>query len=455
MSESYLGAPRPRVLVQGLTDEEIEIIRPLAGSLRAVESFYDVHAEEHDVLIITDANFTEGGRAFHRRIVFAAKPEPFEAGPYLPTSSGYSGRSRPNTKVRTQFKPSLGIEVTPFAREQGLESLVRRSCVPTTGATYTGFNTPVWPERTSHALVRERLSSPLTLAAFLERDNPDLGPDSALWLPDSARSALKEWVAFAFARWRSTEPDVFPESAEWMSSNDWASLDEIDLRRQLTEFNGLQARLHEQAENERLRLTDAIAIAEQEGQSWRHLISETGDQLVAAVKNALELFEFTVIDSDDLPQHKGKKREDLRVSDGDWIALVEVKGYRRAAKSNDLQQVSSASVAFAVDEGRAPDALWYVPNVYRDVDPAQREVALVGREDDLVAFGENHKGCLIDTRDLFALRQRVVLGQITSADARAELKTAVSRYSIDAGVSGLRTTANTNGASTTVPKAAM
>ncbi|WP_146233361.1 hypothetical protein [Arthrobacter psychrolactophilus] len=288
--------------------------------------------------------------------------------------------------------------------------------------------TPVWPAYTTHELVRERLSTPLVLAAVLEKDKDGAVHDSAVWLPDCARSALNEWVTFAFSRWRLAEPAVFPESAEWTKSNDWAAMDEIESRRRLAEFDEVQASLREQAEKERLRLTNAIATAEQDGQSWRDLVSETGDPLVAAVKHALELFEFTVIDSDDLPQHKGKKREDLRVLDGDWVALVEVKGYGRAAKSNDLQQVSSASVAFAVAEGRAPDALWYVPNIYRDVDPAQREVALVGREDDLVTFGENHNGCLIDTRDLFVLRQGVVLGQITPAAAREQLKTAVSRY---------------------------
>lgn len=64
----------------------------------------------------------------------------------------------------------------------------------------------------------------------------------------------------------------------------------------------------------------------------------------------------------------------------------------------------------------------------RDIDPGQRGLALEGREEDLDSFSELFQGCLIDTRDLFGLRQLVALGKLPGADAREQLKQALGRY---------------------------
>lgn len=435
MSEPFKGAPRPRVLVFGLTEVEIETIRPLAGSLVVAENPYDFHSEEHDVLIVTDANFSDHSHFIKRRLVFASKPE--VAKPTGRVSSSFGGSSSAqSTAARTQFRPARDFEITEFSREHQLETLVRRSCFPQAGFTYSGFTTPVYPERKTSVLAQELLAHPLALAALLETDSSlpadDSSPwqpnDSALWLPDMARTALKDWLLFMLARWRQADPEMFPETAQWKRSDKWAAPEEIEARMKLADFVAEEAKRRERASEMRERLTSALETAESEGESWRSLLSDSGAELVAAVKETLELFEFTVVDSDALPQHKGKKREDLRVSDGPWVALVEVKGYSRAAKSNDLQQLTSASVAFAATEGSVPDALWYLVNVHRDIDPAQREAALPDRNDDLAAFAAGHDGCLIDTRELFRLRQCVAIGQITPAEARKELRGAAARY---------------------------
>jgi hypothetical protein len=116
------------------------------------------------------------------------------------------------------------------------------------------------------------------------------------------------------------------------------------------------------------------------------------------------------------------------VRDDDSVALVEVKGFRGSAKSNDLQQVTAAGTQHVLASGSAPDALWYVPNAFREADPEQREMALASRDEDLAAFGEHHHGCLIDTRDPFTLRQRVALGELEPDLARESLKKATQRY---------------------------
>lgn len=423
------GAPRPRVLVNGLTEEEIDVVHSLAGSVVVVRRLSDAHAEEHDVLILTNAQFYHMKGTYPRRLAFGPR-----AGSDAPVSSaafGMSGGSpRAYTHMRTQDRPARDFDLTDDTAKLGLSGLVSRSIRPDARQEYTGFKEPVFPEHTSRPLLKEALGSPLTLASILELRAAGGGlTDSVIWLPDIARTAFREWVSFALAYWRKEAPDRFPVSAEWMKEDRWLSPPENVAREEIAEFERIEAVRLQAIEQERQTLTATLDRAEVDGARWRAILTETGDALVAAVGAAFEYLGFSVQDADALPEHKGAKREDLRVSEGDWTALVEVKGYQGAAKSNDLSQVTRAAAIYAAKEGKLPEALWYVPNPQRDVAPGARNLALAGREDDLIAFADDHNGCLIDTRDLFALRQRVANGTTSPEDARQELKSASGRYS--------------------------
>lgn len=378
------------------------------------------------MLFHTEADFNDASHLFSRRVVFASPPQLEQTG-YVSGFAPTSGGVRLSTRSRTQHKPARDFDISPYAREHNLESLVRRSCVPDEGKDYTGFTLPVYPDRTERALLTERLNSPLVLAALLETAVGEEKTDSAFWLPAIARNALGEWARVAFAHWRKTTPELFPETAEWLTSDEWGAPTELEARRELAAFEEEELRRRQSAEARRGQLTHEIAREVPAGEAWRALLTATGNELVSAVKEALEAIGFAVIDADSLPQHSGKKREDLRVNDGEWTALVEVKGYFGAAKSNDLQQLTAASATYAVLEHALPDSLWYIVNQYREMDPAQRPLALAGREEDLTAFAENHHLSLIDTTTLFRLRQKVVSGAISASEARAQMKEAVGR----------------------------
>lgn len=428
MTESL--SPRPRVLAWGLSGEELSAIEPFCGTLR-VANPEESYPEEHDVLIVTEAEFFDHQIRYPRRLAFAPDPgstSELEQGRMFERTMYNDNRSY----VRTQNNPAQHIIVTDLAHKSGLGGLTTRTCIPTHQAAYTGFYHPIEPARTAHILAEEVLEKPMVLAALLELDDADgKTSDSAMWLPSSARAEVAAWLRYTISLWRTDSPDRFPESAEWKSSESWASPDEILHRGKLREFEREEKSRRQTAEAKRQELMAEEAEAQIQGVEWRNLLTESGDNLVAAVRGALEVLGFIVIDSDALSQHKSAKREDLRVMDGAWTALVEVKGYSGAAKSNDLSQVTRAAVAYAATEGRAPDALWYVPNAERETDPAQRMSALAGREEDVLAFGSNNDGCLIDTRDLFALRRRVAQGVTEPADAREELKRARGRYTPD------------------------
>lgn len=427
-----IDAPRPRVLAIGLTDAEVEALRHVVGSLRTTESMHDVHFDEHDVLIHVNADFSNAAGLFSRRVAFAAPAQTERPRFAVASGSGYSDYTPP-TAAHTQFKPAHSFELTDHAKNAGLAPLVRRSCWPEEKAFYTCFPGTVHPKRTVYPLLRERLSYPSVLAGILEDDEGGAVTDSVFWLPDIARRELIDWVRAAFDRWRAADPDAFPVTAEWRRADQWSSPDELEARGTLAAFDAEEARRREEADEKRRELSEKVDVAEGAGEAWRALLLESGDDLVKAVQDALELIGFDVIDSDALPQNKGKKREDLRVKHEGWTALVEVKGYAGAAKSNDLQQLNGAAVAYAATTGSQADALWYVVNAHREADPAQRETALGAREEDLETFAEYSSGSLIDTRDLFALRQIVATDQMSKEAARAALMSAGARFVAPSG----------------------
>lgn len=427
-----VGAPRPRALLVGLSGEEVAVVSSLAGSVTVTSDPASVHPEEHDVLIVTRSQFTDYMHMYPRRLVFAPGPVPKpKAGLASASSPGHWSGGTPLTKMQTQHTPARDFTIAPDAKRLGLERLVQRSCLPEPGKAYTGFKVPTHPDREAVVLALEVLEKPLVLAAILENRTQAGKPiDSSIWLPELARSAFREWVQFAFAHWREDVPALFPIDAEWKRADAWASVEESDARKRLVAFDTAESARREAADAERRGIVEEVEKTQTIGDAWRHLLTETDAALVAAVKDALEMIGFVVQDADELPQHKGAKREDLRVSDGEWTTLAEVKGYTGAAKSNDLAQVSRAAAVYAMDQGRLPDALWYIPNMERGIDPAQRAVALAGREDDLRAFADTHDGCLIDTRELFALRQRLASGEIGPVEARESLKSARVRFTV-------------------------
>lgn len=429
MDPTYFGAQRPRVLTHGLTDAENEALRPIVGSLVRTDDPDTVHAEEHDVLITTDCEVHHYALDFPRRIGFA--PSPADWAPQIPPARVSRNVFEQGEHVDARFawlqkQPAHAIRTTSNASDLGLASLVKRSCIPSQGETFVGIRPEFWIGE-SASLAEEVLSAPLRLAALVEEKQDDAVAWSLFWLPDAARSHLLEWVRAAFDRWRSADADAFPENAEWMTAQAWSSPAELSAKVALDAFESVEAARMERIRLEREMLTANIETARAEGDGWRALLTTSGDDLVQAVRESLEALGFTVIDADSLPQHKGKKCEDLRVSDADWVALVEVKGYTRAARSNDLMQVGGAATAYAAETGATPDATWYIPNGYRGDNPGQRPDALEGREDDVHAFAENLDGCIIDTRDLFKLRQLVGVGSLQASQARILLKEARGR----------------------------
>lgn len=107
---------------------------------------------------------------------------------------------------------------------------------------------------------------------------------------------------------------------------------------------------------------------------------------------------------------------------------MEVKGYTKGAKVTDVSQIAGRpSVAYAVEQGKAPDAVWHIVNGWRTKDPTTRERA-IPNDLDLEPL-TRADGCLIDTRDLFRAWREVQEGRATADGVREAMREAVTRWS--------------------------
>jgi hypothetical protein len=164
-------------------------------------------------------------------------------------------------------------------------------------------------------------------------------------------------------------------------------------------------------------------------------LTAQGEDLVAEVTAALSEIGFVVVDMDKERGDKGEKLEDLQVSDGDWRGIVEVKGYggRRTARTNDLLQIGRAVVRYVMSIGSPPNAQWYVVNQMAGSDPSQRPKPLAANPDDVATFAASG-GLVIDTAELFRIREAVRRGELAALDARQLLKDSKGVFGYVAGV---------------------
>ncbi|MEV4519216.1 hypothetical protein AB0J77_03215 [Micromonospora tulbaghiae] len=243
------------------------------------------------------------------------------------------------------------------------------------------------------------------------------------WLPADAPDRVG-WLDAAFAEWRRQNEERFPSGPSWAEEEPWLTTAELDAQRELDEHAERERKSQAELAARRRELEEAREAARLLADAAeRRLLTAQGEALVAEVKAALEEVGFEVTDSDRLPANASEKLEDLRVCVDHWVALVEVKGYsgRRTAKTSDLLQIGRAATRYAITEHRAPDALWYVVNQQAGGNPALRPRPLVSNPAD-VETSERDGGLVIDTVDLFRLREAVRRGSVSGEAALQLLK---------------------------------
>jgi hypothetical protein len=240
-----------------------------------------------------------------------------------------------------------------------------------------------------------------------------IGTVDVFSLPGQADPAI--W-ALAMLRWiNSKSPSVVPSPpARLVAAHEWYTPDEQQTADRIVGLNGEISRLQAERDGHEQMLRTSL---DSPPAGAKRLLTSDGDDLVEATAEVLSELGFVVRDMDAELQDDQPKREDLRVtipSDDRWVALVEVKGYGKGAKTNDLRQIRNQRDNFISETGEPPDATWWVMNENRQISDPSLRPALGADVDAQSTLVET---TVIRTTDLFQLWRQVVSGSVSQDDA--------------------------------------
>ncbi|KAF0957742.1 hypothetical protein [Rhodococcus sp. T7] len=258
---------------------------------------------------------------------------------------------------------------------------------------------------------------------------PHRGASEVWYLPEEAAGNLDPFLFAAFREWNEQDPKRFPAAPGWQSDVRWMSAIQEKRYREISDKIGEAATEIERLQRVVADAENALDALSRDAQlSQQRLLTGTDDSLVAAVKEALEGLGFAVVDLDIRLDRNQAKGADLSVSDGDWMAVVEVKGYGKGAKSNDLIKVGRHRRVYERADGEV-QRMWYVANSFRFDSPDSRAQILDGADEHVQDFAEDD-GLVIDTRDIFLLLKSVESGDRQKAEVRETLKDATGRFTL-------------------------
>lgn len=247
-------------------------------------------------------------------------------------------------------------------------------------------------------------------------------------------SNLEPWLRVALAEWHQLNSDRFPGVPDWSHEAQWMSAEEAVLVGRIRSIEGERQAVLLELERRERGDRDKLARVRTSADAYeRALITMQGDGLKDAVVRAFSDLGFQVIDQDE-NQPSDQHLEDLRLSDPDdpdWVALVEVKGYKRGAKTEAMTQFLRFQRRYMLEARRPPDALWYVVNQFLGRDPASRQPVLHGQDEDVSVFAESG-GLIVDTVVLFNLLRQVQDGKLDRAELRARLRGSTGRLDLEA-----------------------
>ncbi|MFM9261257.1 hypothetical protein ACKAMS_21720 [Rhodococcus sp. 5A-K4] len=415
----YDEDPRPRVLITGVSDdasEFVKVVEQYSGVVHVVGAHeYSIRWESWDAVV----SVGRPNRNEDHLLILQLGGEP----------TGTWDSRRPNSE-QGRFREigvwrSHGKELeTNDDLDASLRTLVKSDLIPLLRQRLDTRRVIAPPDFDRDSSYFHPLVSDLDGNADAAIYRPDSGPREIIYLPDSVTD-IRPWLLYAFERWAAIDPDTFPAAPDWTDNPEWMTADEIDARE--TWVAACDAAEKARLEVERIEKESQSALRElreKADSAERILLTANADPLVQAVAAALTRLGFVV---EDMDAKGGEKLEDLRVRDGDWIALCEVKGYTKGGSVTDLGKINRFVERYARDTGQWPDARWYVVNQFRERDPSSRMQLLRGQDADVEGFAESD-GLAIDTRSIFLLDKDVASGVKTSDEARRLLRESTGRF---------------------------
>ncbi|GAA1366062.1 hypothetical protein GCM10009661_18140 [Catellatospora chokoriensis] len=426
------------MLIRGFYEEPelVASISELAPTFQVIEDFGEVRQEEWD-MVVTDQNITDCKP--HLFVIYFGGLQEREL-----VDTGYSWAN--NVVCETGFVSREYARVTGLS--EAISALVHEQLEPvlkarTSHIVFTAepkmsfasgmdFGQGPMPKRVERPKV---VIDPFILAGdgaqILAGRYKRMSQPSEVWLVPQDVPDYLVWVQGAMAEWYRLDSTRFPGVPDWTRDSRWLTSAELEVRERQTRVTDRRTKLLAELEAELTDLKQEMAEARELADNYeRALLTTQSEPLVEAVAKAFTELGFDVVNADEAAESRDFL-EDLHITDPDdpgWIAIAEVKGYTKGAKTEALVQFVRFNNRYHQRYGRLPTACWYVVNQFLARDPGSRQPVLHGKDDDVKAFGESN-GLVIDTVILFGLLRSVRQGAYTASQARSALRASTGRLS--------------------------
>lgn len=414
------AAPRPRVALVGLEEEEVDELREFFPTVHVADAIADlpqvaspaeldliVSASQHPATPHSLDNLNEYARC--NLILFGPTAWLDERAPPSEPGHGHfyvcETRARSNQYViASDMDPRLETALTEALPESVL------------GIPVIEFADI--PQRKNDPRIDGWLAwaidpiAPIAVAVF--RNGYKTGLAWFTQRPTQCAGLVKAVCRI----WAPKDRAAFPTIVEWNSTSQWATTEELAILAERTalidEFETVRVGYVRRLAEIDQRLSGSIDRA---NAGPRAILTTQDAQLVAAVRLVFEELGFLVQDVDRDRGSSLPKREDLRLRKPDdlenWIALVEVKGHRkRGAADEDLTKIERHVKNFLKEEKREPSFKIYVCNSQFGLPPDVRQTPYAGSTAaDHFSLDPDVPGLVVPTPDLFRLhRDRARLG---------------------------------------------
>ncbi|WP_342023038.1 hypothetical protein AAE021_14565 [Arthrobacter citreus] len=417
----YNQQPRPRVLFEALPEELAREMAELVPTSRIVAAGEEVADSEFD-LVVTQSKSAANRRTHMHVLAFGSSlldPVPFPAG--LPGGPLVPKRQARTLATESSIAPSIDAD---------LQGLLERTVIANIPAgEKMGWRFSSLAEGRYKPLVH--LGTEKIPYALMWNRSGGLKTACSLVLPQETTDH-RAWLAWFLRELTNVDPDTFPHDIDWRSARTWATARTLELHSNLAELRQERTVILAKMDQGILEAETSLehALAEDALESHR-LLTADGIELENAVEAALKELGFTVANMDDHHDATTKaKLEDLRVTDDldpGWLSLVEIKGYAKGAKANDVTQIIGRPMrSFLLEAGREPSSVWHIVNPQRNIDPSSRNDA-IPNDLDLQALTDAD-GALIETRQLFLALRDVQSGQVKAPEVRDSMKAARTRW---------------------------
>ena len=380
---------RPRTVIVGhWTEEELSRIDPLVGMRWHFEGFYDlretVAEAEIDLLIMKDVHNEQGSSGSLRNAPFTI---------YLPGSGRGVPPSLSGEYLYSKECAHYEYEVTDSPGP--IPDLARRAA----GSIQSAVGMPRWYflqgrfGNVEQALKSDSwlLRTDEGICAFHHED--------FLLVPAQMRTRVSdaEWIAAAIHDWKPRAPKTFPRAPDWRDDPLWKTESELAALAKITQ---VEAERRAYNEKQDLVLAELMKVSQEESakvdKNERRLLTSAGDNLVAAVRSALETLGYDI----EAPPEEATpaKAEDLIATRGEWpewSASIEVKGFsRRGPRVPEVIKLDKRR------QRRGTHAAVLFVNCQTAHPPGSRDYPFAGNQESLESV-EEAGVCVVDTRHLF------------------------------------------------------